>query len=145
METIALGPFAVMPDGAIAPRVADPAPALRFAWRGRACRAEFAAEELRLAADAARIPSTAEPGADRRRAFAAVAGLPGRLPEGWRARLLPDHRLRVEASAPLASPANATALVASLVRFVLALDPYLDTLEAEGVGGPSGSSRTWPG
>ncbi|MBR0683197.1 hypothetical protein GXW74_22100 [Roseomonas eburnea] len=142
METIALGPFAVTPDGALAPLAADPAPALRFAWRGRACRAEVAADGLRLAADAARIPSTAEPGADRRRAFAAVARLPAHLPSGWRARLLPDHRLRLEASAPLAAPANATALVASLVRFVLALDPYLDSLEAAGVAWPPGTSRT---
>ncbi|MBR0673869.1 hypothetical protein [Neoroseomonas soli] len=142
METIALGPFAVMPDGGLAPRTADPAPALQFAWRGRACRAELSADGLRIAADAARIPSTAEPGADRRRAFAAVAGLPARLPAGWHARLLPDHRLRLEASAPLAAPANATALVASLVRFVLALDPYLDSLEEAGVAWSSGSART---
>lgn len=145
METIALGRFAVAPDGALAPRAAHEAPALRFAWRGRACRAQFAADGLHLAADAARIPSTAEPGADRRRAFEAVAALPARLPAGWRARLLPDHRLRLEASAPLPAPANATALVASLVRFVLALDPYLDSLEEAGVAWRSGTSRTWPG
>lgn len=142
METIALGPFAVTPDGALSPRAAHETPALRFAWRGRACRAEFAQDGLRIAADAARIPSTAEPGADRRLAFATVAGLPARLPQGWRARLMPDHRLRLEAAAPFSAPANATALVASLVRFVLALDPYLDSLEAAGLASPPGSSRT---
>ena len=87
---------------------------------------------MRLAADAARIPSTAEPGSDRRRAFAALARLPSTLPEGWQARLTPDHRIRLEACAPLASPANATALVSAMVRFALALDPYLDSLETDG-------------
>ena len=137
METIPLGPFAVTPEGALLPRAPHPAASLRFAWRGRACLAQFGEEGMRIAADAARIPSTADPGADRRRAFEAAARLPANLPEGWRARLTPDHRIRVEASAPLCPPANATALVATLVRFVLALDPCLDRLEAEGVAGPA--------
>jgi hypothetical protein len=134
METILLGPFAVSPDGAIRPRLPHGAPALRFAWRGRDCSAELAPDGLRLAADAARIPSTADARADRPRAFAALSRLPGHLPAGWRARLMPDHRIRLEASAPLPAAANATALVAALVRFVLALDPHLDRLEAEGAG-----------
>jgi hypothetical protein len=133
METIALGPFAVTPDGGLAPREPHPAPALRFAWRGRACLAELRADGVRIAADAARIPSTADPGADRRRAFAALAGLPGCLPPGWQARLLPDHRIRLEAIAALGAPANPVALVAAMVRFALALDPCLDRLEADGM------------
>ncbi|NMJ41869.1 hypothetical protein GWK16_11500 [Roseomonas sp. JC162] len=132
METIPLGPFAVTPDGTLLPRAADAAPALDFAWRGRRCTARLGPDGVRIAADAARIPSTADAGANRRQAFDAVARLPGRLPAGWRAGLTPDHRIRVEASAPLRGPANATTLVAALVRFVLSLDPYLDGLEAEG-------------
>lgn len=132
MDAIPLGPFAVMPDGALLPRGTDPAPALRFAWRGRDCLARLAPEGLRISTDAARIPSSAEPAADRRRAFAAAASLPRRLPAGWRARLTPDHRIRLEAAAPLPGPANATALVSALVRFVLALDPFLDGLEEAG-------------
>jgi hypothetical protein len=133
MDTIPLGRLAATPDGAIAPATKHEIPRLRFAWRGRPCRAEIAPDGIRLAADAAWIPSTAEPGADRRRAFQAVAELPRRLPKGWRARLTPDHRIRVEACAPLTPPANATALVGTLVRFALDLDPVLDALEAEGV------------
>jgi hypothetical protein len=133
METIALGPFAVTPEGALAPRGAHPAPCLRFAWRGRACAAELCAEGVRLAVDAARIPSTADPGANRRRAFAALAHLPASLPPGWRVRLLPDHRIRVEASARIGAPANAIALVSAMVRFALAIDPWLDRLEADGM------------
>ncbi|HWT08917.1 MAG TPA: hypothetical protein VN329_07115 [Roseomonas sp.] len=132
MNTIELGRFAVAPDGALTPRRAPEAPALRFAWRGRACEAHFDPGAIRLTADAARIPSTAERPTDRPRAFAAMADLPRRLPAGWHARLLPDHRIRIETEAPMDCPANATVLVAALVRFALALDPYLDALEAGG-------------
>lgn len=136
MEPIRLGRLAVTQNGAILPGSPHESPALRFAWRGRACEAELAPEGLRIAADAARIPSTAETGADRGRAFAALAGMPRRMPSGWRARLTPDHRIRVESTARLPPPANATALVAALVRFVLELDPLLDSLEAAGAAAP---------
>lgn len=133
MDTIELGRFAVAPDGALTARHLPEPPALRFAWRGRPCQAHFDPGVIRLEADAARIPSTADRPGDRPRAFAAVAALPRRLPAGWQARLLPDHRIRIEAEAPMDNPSNATALVAALVRFALALDPYLDALEADGV------------
>ena len=133
MEPITLGPFAIDRDGILHPR--DPAapPALHFAWRGRACDAALTGAALRLTSCAARVPSTAEPGEDRERAFATLAALPRSLPEGWRIRLLPDHRVRLEAEARLDSPPTATSLIAALVRFGLALDPYLDTLENAGV------------
>lgn len=136
METIPLGPFAVTPEGALAPREPHPAPCLHFAWRGRACQAQIAHEGVRMAVDAGRIPSTADPGADRRRAFAALAELPDHLPPGLQARLLPDHRIRVEATAPVAVPANPIALVSALVRFALQIDPWLDRLEADGLALP---------
>jgi hypothetical protein len=63
--------------------------------------------------------------------------------------LLPDHRVRVEAVAPIACPATATGLVAALVRFALVLDPYLATLETAGAGSPassdSGKAKICPG
>lgn len=133
MQPITLGPFAVDRDGVLRPR--DPAarPALQFAWRGRACAAELVGGGLRLVSSAARVPFTAEPGADRDRAFAALAELPRRLPQGWKVKLLPDHRVRLEAEAPLDSPPTATSLLSAMVRFALALDPWLDELETEGV------------
>lgn len=134
MDTIELGRFAVTPDGALSARYPPERPALRFAWRGRACEAHFDPGAIRLAADAARIPSTADRPGDRPRAFAAVAALPKQLPLGWRARLLPDHRIRIEAEAPMDNPSNATALVTAMVRFALTLDPVLDALEADGMG-----------
>lgn len=148
MQAITLGPFAVARNGVLQPREAGLRPALRFAWRGRPCEAVLEGEAvLRLAAIAARIPSTAEPGADRPAAFAALAGLPRSLPPGWRLGLLPDHRIRLEAEAPLGTPPTATALVAAMVRFALALDPYLDSLDSACGGGstPAGTVSTWPG
>ena len=137
---LTLGPFAVDRDGTLQPREPGLRPAMRFAWRGRWCEASLSHESVQLAALAARIPSTAEAGADRSQAFEAIAALPDSLPPGWRARLLPDHRLLLESSAPLQEPPTATELVAAMVRFALALDPYLDRLEtACGTpGGPAG-------
>ena len=87
----------------------------------------------------ARCACAPSPGASPRRriagaaaacAFAAAATLPPDLPEGWTLRLTPDHRLTVEAEAPLR--ATAVELVGEMVRFALALDPWLDRLEAAG-------------
>jgi hypothetical protein len=132
MEPLNLGPFAVDRDGALRPRQPGPPPALRFAWRGRRCEATVAPDGVQLAAVAGRIPSTAEPEADRAAAFAAVATLPGSLPPGWRLRLLPDHRIRLETEA--AAAPTATGVIAAMVRFALALDPYLDRLEQVAAG-----------
>jgi len=141
MSHLTLGPFTVHPTGVLEPRRTGLRPALRFAWRGRPVQAELAEDAVRIAAIAARIPSTAEPGADRRGALAALASLPGHLPEGWRLRLLPDHRISLEAERPLGTPPTAVRLITELVRFALALDPYLDRLESAGAGAP-GTAKT---
>jgi len=136
MPPITLGPFSIDEEGALSPRSKERRPALHFAWRGRRCEAEVGDAGVTLAAFAARIPSTADPGADRERAFAAVAMLPRDLPPGWRLCLTADHRIRVETATQLPSAPTATTLVTAMVRFALALDPYLDTLEAGGAGAP---------
>ena len=124
MQPLILGPFAVARDGALQPRQPAEPPALRFCWRGRRCEAAVAADGVRLAAIAGRIPSTAEAGADRASAFEMVAALPRSLPPGWRLQLLPDHRIRLEAAADTAPAPTATSLIAAMVRFALAMDPY---------------------
>jgi hypothetical protein len=134
--SLALGPFVVADDGQLDPQP-ESRPALRFAWRGRRCAAELTEQGLRLFAIAARVPSTAEPGSDRGRAFRALGGLPAVLPEGWCFRLLADHRIQIEAEVPCSRPTTATSLVTAMVRFVLDLDPWLDRLEAEGIGLPA--------
>ncbi|MFC7472869.1 hypothetical protein ACFQS7_00780 [Dankookia sp. GCM10030260] len=144
MQPLILGPFAVAPDGALQPRDAAQAPALSFRWRGRRCEAALAADGVHLATIAGRIPSTAEPGANRVTAFDAVATLPRTLPPGWRMRLLPDHRIRLEAAADAQPAPTATSMIAAMVRFALALDPYLDRLESASAG-PSGRLNNCPG
>jgi hypothetical protein len=57
------------------------------------------------------------------------------LPPGFRLRLLPDHRLRLEARAVLATPASAVAMVTAMVGFVLTLGPWLAALDQAGVTG----------
>ena len=48
-------------------------------------------------------------------------------------KLLPDHRVQLQSEATLTTPPTATSLIAAMVRFALALDPYLDRLEEAGV------------
>lgn len=129
---IELGPFVVTPEGVLSLRCGAATPMMRFDWKGRACAAWLEADRLRLKAQVGRIPSTAEPDADRERTFAALAGLPAGLPPGWRLRLAADHSLFLEAEAQVAG--TAPALVAAMVRFALALDPYLETVESAGAG-----------
>jgi hypothetical protein len=143
-EGLTLGAFAVQRPGVLRPRQPGVHPTLRFAWRGRPCQVQLHAAALRLAALAGRVPSTADPGADRAGALAALAALPEAMPQGWTLRLLPDHRISVEATTALDGPPTAVGLVARMVRFALALDPYLDTLEAAGADAP-GTAKTWPG
>lgn len=133
------GPFLVEPDGVLHIHAPQP-PTLRFAWRGRGCEARLSDGMLRLSAGAGAVPYTAERGTARPAALAMIGELPGNLPEGWRLRVLPDHRLRLEAEHRLAAPTTATALVGAMVGFALALDPYLDRLESAGVS--SGSTKT---
>jgi hypothetical protein len=132
MEKLTLGPFAVTEDGLFWPRPMHPVPTLHFAWRGRRCEAQLDDGALRMVTAAGRIPFTAESRAARPDAFSALQDLAAGLPGGWRARLLPDHHIRLEAEAKLSGPTTAPGLITALVRFALALDPHLDRLEAAG-------------
>lgn len=133
------GPFLVQPDGEMLPQGH---PALCFAWRGRPCEARITEGRLSLSAVAGAVPYTAERAADRPAVFALIGTLPAELPVGWRLRLLPDHRLRLETDQALPAPITATALVAAMVCFALALDRYLDRLEFAGVAAGSGMAGT---
>lgn len=133
MHALTLGPFRVDPDGILHPRASGLRPAIRFAWRGRTCDAALDGTALRIGSVAARVPSTADPGADRQRAFDALATLPRQLPGNWRLRLTPDHRVRLEMDEELEAPPTATSLITALVHFGLAMDPLLSALEAAGI------------
>lgn len=134
MSALPLGPFVVHRDGTLATIEPEARPAMRFAWRGRDCEAGFTPQGLRLSTIAARVPSTADRAADRPRAFETLARLRQELPAGWRLRLLPDHRIRIETDAPFADPPTVISLVVSMVQFALVVDPYLDRLASGGAG-----------
>jgi hypothetical protein len=142
MDAITLGHLTIDPEGRLAPKLADRPLEFTFDWRGRRCRAELCSEGLVVETDAARIPSTAEGRGHRQTSFATLAALTPGLPEGWQIGLTPDHRIRFEADLALVPPTNSPELIAALVRFVLALDPYLDRLEAAGAGWAVGSAKT---
>jgi hypothetical protein len=135
-----LGPFTVDYSGRIAPRKDNAADGFIFAWRG--CPVHARLEErapgsscLTLEAALGRIPSTGvSTDMDRRsRSFAALRVLPRSLPARWRLRVLPDHRLRLEAEREVGLPITIHALVTDLTCFLLDLAPFLDLLEEAGV------------
>jgi hypothetical protein len=137
MDHVALGPFMVAADGVLTPMRP---PELRFAWRGRDCAAVLAEGQMTLSAEVGAVPYTVEQPDARPVAFAELGALPEHLPEGWRVRLLPDHRVKLESAVRLGDNTTATTLLTAMVGFALALDPYLDRLELVGVGSP-GSVR----
>lgn len=141
MDTLTLGRFALDRQGRLRPRAPHQGPTLRFVWRGHLCEARVTETTLILAAEAARIPSTAQSGADRQAAFAALDTVRAGLPPGRRLRLLPDHRIRLEAEVALSATPTVVTILAGLVRFARTLDPYLDALAA-GTAGTSGTANT---
>jgi hypothetical protein len=137
MEAISHGPFLVEPDGRL---TALRPPAMRFAWRGREVEARLEGGRVTLSALAGALPYTAERPEARPRALAEIGQLPHELPAGWRLRVLPDHRLRLEAAMDLPEETTATALLGAMVNFALMLDAYLDRLESAGVGAADGAA-----
>jgi hypothetical protein len=153
-----LGPFSVDAQGRLAPRDPGALPAFVFRWRGRLVRARLRQSvpshgRLVLRTVLARVPSSADaagPG-PRGPSFAAVHLLRRSVPASWRLKLLPDHRLLLEARAEIELPITASGLLGELACFLLALAPYLDLLESLGMGVPAdapvaaGMVKIWPG
>jgi hypothetical protein len=129
-ETFPHGAFLVTQEGRLSPL--DPArpPEIRFAWRGRDCEARLEGEAMHLAVTAGRVPFTIEVGPARAGVYEALRGLRAEMPPGWALSVTPENRLRLETMAP--SDATAVSMLRELVRFALALDPYLDRLEEAG-------------
>jgi hypothetical protein len=134
-----LGPFTIDTAGRLRPTEPGRLPGFALCWRGCAVRVELHPAEadaavMSLQATAGRVPSTAAAGSFGRAAvFAALAELPGLLPDGWRLRLRPDHRLELAAEAGLALPATVSELLSAVTLFLLAAAPYLDLLGDAGV------------
>ncbi len=117
-----------------------------FRWRGRPVALEVrngAAAgtgsgtapgcRIRITAQAGRVPSSALAAERRPDALQLARLLGGALPEGWRARLLADHRLEVETEESLPFPALIGELLVPATRFAIRLGPYLDLLDEHGM------------
>ena len=134
-----LGPFTVDNKGQISPRTNEPAPGFTFRWSGRTIHARLMpggedTMNLSLKARLGRIPSTAGSGSESRmQTFDVLRAMPATLPAGWRIRILPDHQFRLEVERHIDTPTTATALVTQLTCFLIALSPYLETLDEAGV------------
>lgn len=151
--THALGPFKIDSNGLLSPATPQSSPGFAVCWRHRQVRARMRARPvgsgsngmLDLQARIGRVPSTADaPTMPSRRhhALGVLRLLPGLMPAGWRLTLLPDHTVMVQAEALLTLPVSAVALVTEMAMFLLGLTPYLELLDAEGIGATFGSENT---
>jgi hypothetical protein len=135
-----LGPFTVDSGGRLSPGEPDKILAFLFRWRDHLVRARLAQASpsdgrLALQSTLGRVPSTAGASDEtlRRRSFSVLRWLPRIVPPGWRVLLLADHRVRLETETCIALPITAAALITEITRFLLALGPYLDLLDEEGL------------
>jgi len=153
---ITLGPFRVDQRGLLSPADAESFPRFAVRWRDRLvqahmrqpCAANAGHGILSLSSRVGRVPSTAgpTPSAARRASLLDVLRqLPRLLPAGWRLRLMPDHSVVVEAQTELVLPVSAIALVTEMSLFLLSLAPYLDVLDAEGIGAAAFGSEVADG
>jgi hypothetical protein len=142
---ITLGPFRVDQQGLLSPADPDCFPRFAVRWRDRLVQAHMRQPSagntrhgtLNLSSRIGRVPSTAGPtpsAANRTTILDVLRQLPRLLPAGWRMRLMPDHSVLVEAQTELILPVSAISLVTEMSLFLLSLAPYLDVLDAEGIG-----------
>jgi hypothetical protein len=148
-----LGPFKVDASGLISPATPSMFPRFFVRWRDRMVQARMLQPNpddlthgtLEIVTRVGRIPSTGmATGASDSRAVALdlTRTLPKLLPEGWKMRLSPDHSVVFEAQAVLVLPVSAISLVTQVSMFLLSLNPYLDALDAGGVGPLAGTANT---
>ena len=144
-----LGPFRIDHLGLLRPASPQATPGFSVHWRNRAVHAHLAEAtqtpgqetdgegSIALSARLGRVPSTARatPASGQRRSILQVLRqLPALMPDGWRLHLQADHCVTVEASARIALPMSAVALVTDMANFLLRLTPYLELLDADGLG-----------
>lgn len=144
MDRRSLGSFSVDELGRISLPEGE-AGGFGFRWRGRPVALEVRGASagaqggassscrIRITAQAGRVPSSALAAERRPDALRLVRLLGDALPEGWRVRLLADHRLEVEAEEDLPFPALIGELMVPATRFAIRLGPYLDLLDEHGM------------
>lgn len=138
-----LGPFTIDDNGLLRPSSANSFPAFRVLWRQRTMHTRLLhsheaqnSGHLEFSGRLGRVPSTAGPAAaenQRTGALGLMRALPSVLPSGWEMNLSADHSVLVATTTPITLPISAISLVTKVTQFLLALAPYLDLLDAEGV------------
>ncbi len=144
-----MGPFAVNSLGRLSPADATVIPTFSIRWRDRTVQVRMVAPDasdatgmLELRVELGQVSSTgggalaAEQTARRGQVFAALREFPPLMPAGWSVALLPDHRVGLRAGLKVAMPLAAAELVSEMTLFLLALDPYLDIVDAAGLALP---------
>ena len=124
-----LGPFIVEESGRLTFRAPDHSAGFCFAWRGYRFSAQLKEGTVSLTGGLGKVPSSAAGPSRRQDVLALLRALPRTMPKGWALNLTADHRIQVDATEPMAWPAQATDLMQPLVRFLLRLAPYLDLME----------------
>jgi hypothetical protein len=126
---IPLGPFLVEDGGKLTFRQKDTAPAFSFQWRGRRFSVRLADQRILFSVPVGRIPSTSAGAAKREAGVALLRALPAALPEGWKMRLLPDHRVQLETEQATEWPATVAALLTPVIALVMVVAPVLDLMD----------------
>lgn len=124
-----LGPFLVEDGGKLTFRRKDTAPAFSFQWRGRRFAVRLADQRLNFSVPVGRVPSTSGGAAKREAGLALLKALPAVLPEGWKMRLLPDHRVQLETEQTMEWPTTVAALLTPVIALVMGAAPVLDLLD----------------
>lgn len=139
-EPFVFGPFSVDSEGRLSPAHADLSPGFSVRWRGLTVHARLtgaapSSGRLDMHTILGRIPSSAAGAAARAASLAMLKDVPGQLPSGWRLRLMPDHRPRLDHDVRIPLPVTVSGLVAELSAFLLELSPWLELFDRTRVWG----------
>jgi hypothetical protein len=129
-----LGPFVVCAGGKLTFRAPDTEAGFSFLWHGRCFAIRLAGGQMHCAVSVGRVPSTSAGAGRREAAMPMLRRLGPLLPGGWHLRLLPDHRIQLDAMQDQEWPATAAALMTPIIGLVLQAAPVLDLLEEAGLG-----------
>jgi hypothetical protein len=140
---MAIGPLKLDAAGLLSPASPASFPAFCVRWRNRTVHARLVTQagaddsgRLEFSGLLGRVPSTAGPAshaAQRDSALTLLRRLPNLVPAGWTISLSADHTVLFAITTPVDLPISAVSLISKVTLFLLALTPYLDVLDKEGV------------
>ncbi len=147
-----IGPFKLDAQGLLTPATVDSFPGFKVRWRERTVHARMVKDtdtatvgRLEFSGILGRVPSTAKSPPhlkQRDSALSVLRTLPALMPPGWAINLSPDHSVILVITTPLDLPTSAVSLITKVTLFLLALSPYLNVLDEEGVSFAAGMAKT---